>query len=120
LRAGVELYPGEPLIISLQALLHARRNEPGPALDCVRRSLEVPITKGHAHHTYYQVACVYAVLGQTAKALAWLQRSVDTGNPCWPFFKLDPHLETVRREPEFLRLVADLEATYSAIKIQRV
>jgi len=120
LRAGLELHPDEPLIISLQALLHARRNEPEAALDCVRKSLDVPITKGHAHHTYYQVACVYAMLGQPVKAMAWLQRSADTGNPCWPFFKLDPHLESVRREPAFARLVADLEATYTAIKIQRV
>src|SRR6185503_19213862 len=101
LRTGMELHPDEPQIISLQAILHSRRNEPGPALDCVRRSIEVPITKGHAHHTYYQVACVYALLGQTAKAMAWLQRSVDTGYPCWPFFKLDPHLENLRGEPEF-------------------
>ena len=120
LRAGLELHPDEPLIISLQAILHARRNEPEAALDCVRRSLDVPITKGHAHHTYYQVACVYAMLRQPVKAMAWLQRSADTGNPCWPFFKLDPHLESVRREPEFARLVADLEATYTAIRIQRV
>jgi len=49
LRAGLELHPDEPQIISLHAILHARRNESGPALDCVRRSLEVPITKGHAH-----------------------------------------------------------------------
>lgn len=120
LAAGLKLHPDEPLIISLQAILHARRNEPGPALEGVRRSLEVPITKGHAHHTYYQVACVYAILGETGKAMAWLERSVDTGNPCWPFFKIDPHLQNVQNEPAFRRLVADLEATYTAIRIQRV
>jgi len=117
---GLKLVPDEPLMISLQAIIHARRNETGPALDCVRRSLEFPITKGHDHHTYYQVACVYAILGDTAKAMAWLQRSVDTGNPCWPFFKIDPHLQTIRHEPAFVQLVADLEATYTAIRIQRV
>ena len=120
LAAGLEQSPDEPMLISLQAILHARRNEPEAALDCVRRSLDVPITKGHAHHTYYQVACVYAMLRQPVKAMAWLQRSAETGNPCWPFFKLDPHLEGVRREPEFMRLISDLEATYTDIKIQRV
>ncbi len=118
LALGLTLYPDEPMIISLQAILHARLDEPGPALECVRRSLDVPITKGHAHHTYYQVACVYAILGQTSKAMAWFQRSVDTGNPCWPFFRIDPHLQNVRQEPAFVRLVADLEATYTAINIQ--
>jgi hypothetical protein len=86
----------------------------------VRKALDFPITVGHAHHTYYQVACVHAVLGETEKAMAWLERSVDTGNPCWPFFRLDPHLENLRHEPAFIRLVADLENKYSAIKIQRL
>ena len=108
------------MIISLQAILHARCNERGPALECVRKSLDVPITKGHAHHAYYQVASVYAILGVIAKAIAWLQRSVDTGNPCWPYFRIDRHVENLRQEPAFVRLVADLEATYTAIKIQRV
>ncbi len=120
LEAAQSVYPDEPVIVSLRGMLHARRGETVEALACVRNALDLPITAGHAHHTYYQVACVYAVLGATEKAMAWLQRSVDTGNPCWPFFKLDPHLENVRQAPEFNRLVADLEATYTAIKIQRV
>lgn len=120
LTAGLKLCPDDPTLISLQAMLHARRNAPAAALDCVQKALDLPITAGHAHHTYYQVACVHSILGQTDKAMAWLQRSVDTGNPCWPFFRLDPHLENVRAHPAFTRLVADLEATYTAIEIQRV
>jgi TolB-like protein/predicted Ser/Thr protein kinase len=120
LAAGLKLYPAEPLLLSLQGMLHARRKETAAALECVRKALDFPITVGHAHHTYYQVACVHAVLGETEKAMAWLERSVDTGNPCWPFFRLDPHLENLRHEPAFIRLVADLENKYSAIKIQRL
>jgi serine/threonine protein kinase len=120
LAAGLRLYPDEPQLLSLQGMLHARRNETAAALECVRKALDFPITVGHAHHTYYQVACVHAVLGETEKAMAWLERSVDTGNPCWPFFLLDPHLENLRQEPAFKRLVADLETMYSAIKIQRL
>jgi hypothetical protein len=52
--------------------------------------------------------------------MAWLERSVDTGNPCWPFFKVDPHLERLRPDPRFQTLVADLERQYTALKIQRV
>jgi serine/threonine protein kinase/Flp pilus assembly protein TadD len=120
LTAALKLFPNEPAAVSLQGMLHARRNEPVAALDCVRKTLDLPITAGHAHHPYYQVACVYAVLGEKDKAMAWLQRSVDTGNPCWPFFMLDPHLENLRQEPAFTRLVADLEQTYTAIRIHTV
>ena len=52
--------------------------------------------------------------------MAWLERSVDTGFACWPFFKVDPHLECLRPDPRFQTLVADLERQYTALKIQRV
>ena len=100
-------------------MLHARRNQTDPALECVHRALDLPRSFGHTHHTYYQIACVYAVLGETDKAMAWLERSVDTGIACWPFFKIDPHLESLREKAEFKRLVADLTYRSTALKIRR-
>ena len=97
-------------------MLHARQNQTGPALECVRRALEVPRSFGHTHHVYYQIACVYAVFGETDKAMAWLERSVDTGFACWPFFKIDPYLESLREKAEFKRLVADLEYKIHRLK----
>jgi tetratricopeptide (TPR) repeat protein len=110
----------EPLVVSMQGMLHARRNQSDPAVECVRRALDSPRSFGHTHHTYYQIACVYAVLGETDKAMAWLERSVDTGFACWPFFQIDPHLESLREEPQFKRLVSELEQEYAALKIQRL
>jgi DNA-binding SARP family transcriptional activator/Tfp pilus assembly protein PilF len=120
LATALEQAPGEPLIVSLQGMLLARRHETGLALECVRSALDAPRSFGHTHHTYYQIACVYAVLGKTDTAMAWLERSVDTGFACWPFFRLDPYLENLREELAFQRLVADLERTYTALKIQRL
>jgi serine/threonine protein kinase/tetratricopeptide (TPR) repeat protein len=120
LLVGLKLYPDEPLLVTLLGMLHARRNQRGPALECVRKALESPRSFGHTHHTYYQIACVYAALGEIEKAMGWLERSVETGNPCWPFFRIDPYLENVRQEPRFQRLVADLEREYAALKIERL
>ena len=119
LAAGLKLYPDEPLIVSIQGILHARRNQPDLALQCVRRALDTPRSFGHTHHTYYQIACAYAVLRETDKAMAWLERSADSGFPCWPFFRVDPHLESLREQPAFRRLVAQLEDQYTALKIER-
>ena len=116
--AALKLFPNDPYYVSFQGMLHARRNQTGPALECVRRALEVPRSFGHTHHVYYQIACVYAVLGETDTAMAWLERSVDTGFACWPFFRLDPHLEGLREKPEFIRLTADLEHKYTSPKIR--
>ena len=120
LAAAVEQLPDEPLVISLQGIMHAQRNRTGLALECVRRALDSPRSFGHTHHTYYQIACVFAVLGETEKAMAWLDRTADTGFPCWPLFKLDPHLENLRKMPAFQMLVADLEHKYTALRFERL
>jgi tetratricopeptide (TPR) repeat protein len=120
LAAALKQVPDEPMIVTLQGMLHAWRGQRDLALDCVRKGLDSPRSFGHTHHAYYNIACVHAVLGDTDKAMAWLERSVDTGFPCWPFFRVDPHLESLRDEPAFTRLVTDLAQTYTALEIQRL
>jgi non-specific serine/threonine protein kinase len=111
--------PEEPLFTSLQGMIHARRNQSEAALECVRKAIDLPRSFGHMHHTYYQIACVYAVLGDTDRAMAWLERSVDTGFACWPFFRIDPHLERLREKSECKRLIADLEYKYTSLRIRK-
>jgi tetratricopeptide (TPR) repeat protein len=120
LAAGLKLYPDEPLFTTLQGMLHARRNQRDAALECVRKALESPRSFGHTHHIYYQISCIYAAMGEIDKAMGWLERSVETGNPCWRFFRIDPCLENLREELRFQRLVADLEREYTALKIERL
>jgi len=110
----------DPLIITLQGMLHARHEQRAPALECVRTALACAKSFGHTHHTYYQVACIYAVLGETSDAMAWLERSVNTGFACWPFFRVDPFLEPLHNQAEFNQLVLDLERKYTALKIPGV
>lgn len=112
-----ERYPDEPMIISLQGLVHAFRGEREPALDCVRRACAIARSFGHSHHTYYQIAGIHSLLGQTAEAMAWLERSVNTGFPCWPFFLIDPALKNLRPLPEFQALVKTLEGKFRGIAL---
>jgi len=112
--------PDEPLMFGIQGLLHARRGQADLALQSVRKALESPRSFGHTHHTYHYIAGVYAVLGETDKAMGWLERSVDTGWACWPFFRIDPHLENLREETRFKELMANLEQTYTALEIRRL
>jgi hypothetical protein len=48
--------------------------------------------------------------------MGWMERTVNAGFACGPFFKVDPHLATLRELPEFQRLVAGLERTHSALR----
>lgn len=109
---AAEMMQDEPLIISLRGVFHALRGEQGEALECLGRSCASPKTFGHAHHTYYQIACILSLLGRLKPAFEWLERSVSTGFACWPFFLKDPCLENLRALTEFEVLVTALQAKY--------
>ena len=107
-----QLLPEEPLITSLQGLFYALTGKEGKALDCLTTACAIPKSFGHAHHSYYQFACILAVLERREAAFEWLQRSVSSGFACWPFFLEDPWLKNLRELPAFEVLVSSLQAKY--------
>jgi DNA-binding winged helix-turn-helix (wHTH) protein/tetratricopeptide (TPR) repeat protein len=109
---AVELLPQEPLTVSLQGVYYALMKKPGPAFECLNRACAIPKSFGHAHHTYYQVACILSLLERPTEAFEWLERSVSTGFACWPFFLKDACLHNLRSLPEFEVLVSSLQAKY--------
>jgi DNA-binding winged helix-turn-helix (wHTH) protein/tetratricopeptide (TPR) repeat protein len=109
---ALQLVPNEPLIISLQGLLHALMGNRDAAIECVTRACSHPKSFGHSHHVYYQIACTLALTGRRETAFGWLERSVSTGFACWPYFLKDPSLATLRSLPEFELLIGGLQAKY--------
>jgi TolB-like protein len=109
---AVELLPEEPMIISLLGVYYALTGKAKSALECLNRACASPRSFGHAHHTYYQVACILALLGRSPAAFEWLDRSVSTGFACWPFFMKDPCLQNLRGLSEFEVLVSSLQSKY--------
>jgi tetratricopeptide (TPR) repeat protein len=109
---ALQLVPNDPLIISLQGLLHALMGNGEAAIACVTRACSSPNSFGHAHHTYHQIACTLALTGRRETAFEWLERSVSTGFACWPFFLKDPCLASLRSLPEFDLLITALQAKY--------
>jgi DNA-binding winged helix-turn-helix (wHTH) protein/tetratricopeptide (TPR) repeat protein len=109
---AVRLFPEEPLIISLLGVYWALVGKIEQALDCVTRACSTAKSFGHAHHTYYQLACIFALLRRRQPAFEWLERSVACGFACWPFFLKDDCLRNLRSLPEFEVLVSSLQAKY--------
>ena len=109
---AVQLLPDEPLIVSLRGVLYALTGREEQALDCMAKACASPKSFGHAHHTYYQIACILALLGRRETAFEWLERSVSSGFACWPFFQKDHCLQNLRGLPEFELLVGSLQAKY--------
>jgi DNA-binding winged helix-turn-helix (wHTH) protein/tetratricopeptide (TPR) repeat protein len=112
LDAAVLFLPEEPLIVSLEGVYYASTGSAGKALDCVTTACASPKSFGHAHHSYYQIACTLALLGRREAAFEWLERSVSSGFACWPFFLKDPCLKNLRELPGFEVLMSSLQAKY--------
>lgn len=112
LEEATKLVPAEPIVLSLQGLFYALSGKADQALERMSQACAVPKSFGHAHHTYYQIAAILAVLGRPVEAFEWLERSVSTGFACWPFFMKDPCLANLQTLPEFEVLVSSLQAKY--------
>jgi DNA-binding winged helix-turn-helix (wHTH) protein/tetratricopeptide (TPR) repeat protein len=109
---AVELLAEDPLIVSLQGVFYALTGNDRKALDCLTKACANPKSFGHAHHSYYHIACILALLRRRETAFGWLERSVSSGFACWPFFLKDPCLKNLRELPEFEVLVSSLQAKY--------
>jgi DNA-binding winged helix-turn-helix (wHTH) protein/tetratricopeptide (TPR) repeat protein len=109
---AARLLPEDPLIISLQGVFYGLTGKNGRALDCLTMACSSPKSFGDAHHSYYQFACILALLGRREAAFEWLERSVSAGFACWPFFLKDPCLKNLRELPAFEVLVSSLQAKY--------
>jgi DNA-binding winged helix-turn-helix (wHTH) protein/tetratricopeptide (TPR) repeat protein len=109
---AIELLPQEPLTISLLGVYYALTGKAALALDCLTRACSSAKSFGHAHHTYYQVACILSLLERPTEAFEWLERSVSTGFACWPFFLKDTCLQNLRALPEFDVLISSLQGRY--------
>jgi DNA-binding winged helix-turn-helix (wHTH) protein/tetratricopeptide (TPR) repeat protein len=109
---AVRLLPDDPIVTSLLGMFYALTGKHEQALDCMNRACASPKSFGHAHHTYYQIACILALAGKRETAFEWLERSVSSGFACWPFFLKDHCLQNLHGLPEFELLVSSLQANY--------
>ena len=57
-----------------------------------------------------QTADFYAVLGDTSKAVEWLDRAVRNGDERVEYFKRNPRFASIRQDPRFLRIIDSIEA----------
>ncbi len=66
------------------------------------------------HHVAYSVGATYAQLSDAPQALRWLDQSVRTGFPCYPWFARDPLLQPIRNDGRFKSLLDRLRAQNEA------
>jgi len=70
------------------------------------------------HHVHYSVGVTFAQLGDQVKARLWLGRAITSGFPCYPWFQRDPLLQPVQGDPEFQRMMQDLQKSWMAAQMK--
>jgi tetratricopeptide (TPR) repeat protein len=91
---------------SVRAMMLAKAGRRREADASIAKALELGRTFGHFHHSAYNIASAYALLGDHEQALHWLQDAADNGFPCYPLFAKDKHLDPLRGDPRFIEFMA--------------
>jgi len=101
IRQAVELSHGTPLMVSALANAYARSGNKAEA-ETLLTQLAASSTKQYVSPYYFAVA--YAGLGQPETALDWLEKAYNDRSNGLVFLKVEPALDSLRREPRFVAL----------------
>ena len=101
---------------SVRAMMLAKAGRRREAEAAIAQSLELGRTFGHFHHTAYNIASAYAMLGEREQAIRWLQDAADNGFPCYPLYAGDKQLDGLRADPRFTAFLAKLRQDWEERK----
>ena len=102
--------------MSVRAMMLAKAGRRPEAEAAIARADSVGKNFGHFHHTAYNIASAYSLLGNRDRAIQYLQAAADDGFPCYPLFAKDAQLDPLRTDPRFISLMAKLEKDWNARK----
>lgn len=101
---------------SVRAMMLAKAGRRSDAEDAIAHAVRLGKNFGHFHHTAYNIAAAYSLLGNRDKAIEYLQDAADDGFPCYPLFASDIQLDGLRRDVRFIALMAKLERDWKERK----
>lgn len=100
------------VVTSARAMLFAKEGDERRAKSDIAAAVEKGKGFIHFHHTAYNVASAYALLGDPDHAVRWLRVTAETGWPCYPLFAADPNLVRIRQDPGFIAFMDNLKAQW--------
>ncbi len=89
-------------------ILAAARGDEAEMSSAIEATLSNSQAYGHYHHAQYDIAGGYAVAGNAAETVRWLDAAAGNGLPCAPLVETDPLFARVRAEPVMQDLIARL------------
>ena len=73
--------------------------------DARRIVQELTTSAGHRYVCPYEVATVYAGLGDKTRAFEWLQKGVEERADCLPWIRADSKIDPLRQDPRYAAIV---------------
>ena len=104
--------PDDPLLLSILAIIDAKRGKPEKAKERIRGAEAWENRFIHFHHVSYHIGSAYALLNEKEPAMEWLKKSAEDGNPCYPCFKNDRNLQNLRGDQGFQAFLRKLHDEY--------
>jgi tetratricopeptide (TPR) repeat protein len=102
--------------VSMQAMFAAAAGDEARAEEKLALAAQQQLGYIHFHHTAYNMASAYALMGKVEPTLKWLQDAVDDGYPCYSLFENDPNLNSVRKDSRFIAFMARLKDQWERYK----
>ena len=99
---------------AVSALLAARQGNRQTAESEIHAALAEPQGLGQFHHATFMIACAYSVLGDTAHAQEWMEKTVEAGFPCFTLFEVEPSLERWRATSKGHEFLVSLRREWEA------
>ena len=110
-RKHLELTPDDPRALYMGAMSLSALGETEKARDWNRRALAMDPDDPSV---LYNIACAFAVEGQKGEAISTLKKAIDNGFGHWSWIEHDTDLDSLRRDPEFIALLATKPAEAEA------
>jgi tetratricopeptide (TPR) repeat protein len=105
--------PNNQDIASTYAILLAAEGKSEEAEEQIRFAIRKgEVLRWHFHHTEYNIASAYALMGNHREALHWLRMTAEDGLTPYPLFAGDPNLNNLRSDPDFKTWLAEMKSLW--------
>ena len=91
------------------AVLYAGTGKKKEAEEKIKIAIKHGEGISHFHHAEHLIASAYALMNNTKAAVEWLQKAADHGLPCYPLFRDDPNLKSLRHDQGYISLMNKLK-----------
>jgi serine/threonine protein kinase/tetratricopeptide (TPR) repeat protein len=85
------------------------QNDHSAAVADVQQVADSQVVKGNANAFAFEVALAYNAIGETTRALDYLELSESVGSHSFNLAEVDPRLDNLRRLPRFQKLISKLQ-----------